>query len=168
MYACSRIPRKFIVCNKRVYTLDISLSIGSTANYAGDGPTTTTQAVDLNGFTVTKIALRYYIVTKNHHILGIKFPNNSIKIGDEVISLNDMYCEHIRNVRKYIERTKIHTIKLRSITTQQIYTETMHVQRGTEDSRQQTTNTTNTSGTTGYTTTPKRRREEGKISHINI
>jgi len=164
IYAFTKIPKTFFENNKEVYTLEISLSIGSTANYAGDGPTTTAQNVDLNGFTVTKIALRYYIVTKNHHILGIKFPNNSIKIGDEVISLNDMYCEHIRNVRKYIEMTHIHSIKLGSITTQQIYTESMHVQGGTENTGQQTLNTTNTTQTT---TVPKRRRDEGKRFNIN-
>jgi len=116
-----------------IHFMDISLTIGSGANFAGDGHPNNTNTKIQNGFRVCKIALRYYVSEKNHCILGLKFPNNSIKIGDEVISLNDKYCEHIRNVRKYIETIDIRTITLRSTTTQYIYTERMRDQLTAEE-----------------------------------
>jgi len=55
--------------------------------------------------------------------LNIRFPNNNIRLRDEVISLNDIYCEHIRNVTKFIETTHIYKICLKHSLTQIVYTE---------------------------------------------
>jgi len=55
--------------------------------------------------------------------LNAIFLNNSIRIGDEVMKLNEIYCEHIGNVAKYIETTQLRSISLRNTLTQNCYTE---------------------------------------------
>ena len=79
---------------------DISLLIGSSSNYAGDGPINRTNSLQLNGFKIVKIMPRFHISEINAELLSIKFPNNIINIGDEVVKLNNMYCEHIGNITK--------------------------------------------------------------------
>jgi len=108
--------------NKR-YHVDISLLVGSTANYAGDGPTVRSDSMLLNGLKIQKISMRYFVADINVYVLRAIFPNNNVKLGDEVISLNDIYCEHIRNVTKFIETTQISKICLKSALTQILYTE---------------------------------------------
>jgi len=93
---------------------EISLLIGSSSNYAGDGPKTRINSLDLNGIKIVKSSLRYYITEINKYILDSIFPNNNINIGDEVIQLNYVYCEHIGNVTKYTETNEIRHIQLRS------------------------------------------------------
>jgi len=92
---------------------DISLLIGSTANYAGDGPVTRTNSLEVNGFIITRINLRFYVTEINRNVLDTIFPVSSICIGDEVMKLNDIYCEHIRNVTKYLETSQIRCITLK-------------------------------------------------------
>ena len=94
--------------------LNISLLIGCSSNYAGDGPVTRTDSLQLNGFKIARIMLRYHISEINTELLSYIFSNNNINIGDEVIQLNNLYCEHIGNVTKYIESTIIHNIQIRS------------------------------------------------------
>jgi len=91
---------------------EISLLIGSTANFAGDGPRRV-DSLELNGFKIWKNSLRFYITELNENLLRAKFSNNSIQVGDEVLKLNGFYCEHLRNVTKYVETTIIHSMQLR-------------------------------------------------------
>ena len=105
---------------------DISLLIGSGANYAGDGPTKRINSLHLNGFKIKKTDSRFYIEEINDAVLFTKYNTNAIHVGDEVIKLNDVYCEHIGNVRKYIETTKITMIYLRNKDSGICYAETMH------------------------------------------
>jgi len=100
---------------------DISLLIGSSSNYAGDGPKVRINSLELNGFKVEKSIFRYFVKEKNNYVLTSKFPGNSINIGDEIIQLNNLYCEHIGNVFKYIETTDIQHIQIKCKTTEQQY-----------------------------------------------
>jgi len=106
--------------------IEISLSIGSNANYAGDGPTARTNSLELNGFVISKFMHRYYIVQVNATVLRIKFPNNVINIGDEVIKVNDMYCEHVRNIKKLTETEQVRTIILKKGFGENRYTVTIN------------------------------------------
>ena len=100
--------------NIQLRLLDISLLIGCSSNYAGDGPVTRTDSLQLNGFKIARIMLKYHISEINAELLRYIFSNNNINIGDEVVQLNNLYCEHIGNVTKYIESTIIHNIQIRS------------------------------------------------------
>jgi len=106
-----------------VFYIDISLLIGSTSNYAGDGPTERVNSLDFNGFKVSKNGFRYYITHINETVLQTRFPHNNIHVGDEAIQLNGMYCQHIQNVAKYIETTDVNCISLKSTSTQIFFTE---------------------------------------------
>jgi len=109
-----------------VHYIEISLSIGSKANYTGDGPTARTNSLELNGFVISKFMHRYYIVQVNANVLRNKFPNNAINIGDEVIKINDMYCEHVRNIKKLIETEQVRTIMLKKGFGENRYTVTIN------------------------------------------
>ena len=108
---------------------DISLLIGSCANYAGDGPTKRINSLQLNGFKILKTGSRFYIDEINDAVLLTKYNTNAIHVGDEVIKLNDVYCEHIGNVRKYIETTQITKIYLRNKVSGICYTQSMQDDR---------------------------------------
>jgi len=69
---------------------DISLLKGSAANYGGDGPTRRYGSLILNGLHIVKIACRYYV-----DVFRNRFPHSAIKVGDEVIKINQFYCEHL-------------------------------------------------------------------------
>ena len=101
--------------------LDISLLIGCSSNNAGDGPVTRRDSLQLNGFKIARIMLRYHISEINVELLSYIFSYNNINIGDEVVQLNILYCEHIGNGTKYIESTIIHNIQIRSSITGCIY-----------------------------------------------
>jgi len=72
---------------------------------------------DVNGIKILKTtsnsARRFFIGEVNETTLEKRIPNNSIDVGDEVIQINNSYCEHIGNVSKYIETTHIKTIQLK-------------------------------------------------------
>ena len=106
------------------FTCDISLLIGSKANVAGDGPKVRINSLELNGFKIRCVKFRYYISEINEVVLREHFADNHIQIGDEVIKVNNEYCEHLRNVTKYIETTSVHCIHLRHVRTGEYYTET--------------------------------------------
>jgi len=103
--------------------IEISLLIGSTANYAGDGPTRKDNCLSLNGIYIIKRSTRYHIEDINQDVLRRKFANCSININDEVIKVNQFYCEHLGNVAKYIERTPVRYLQLRNVITGQTYSE---------------------------------------------
>jgi len=109
-----------------VFYIEISLLIGSSANFAGDGPMTRTNSLELNGLVISKIRLRYYVVQINANVLTMKFPNTVISIGDEVIKINDVYCEHIGNITKLIETKKIRSIMIRKGFGANTFTVTIH------------------------------------------
>jgi len=104
----------------------VSLLKGSSANYAGDGPTRRYGCLNLNGIYVVKISSRYYVEEIYHNVIMDRFPSNSIKIGDEVIKVNQFYCEHLGNVSKYIEKTHIRYLELKSKLTGENYYEESH------------------------------------------
>jgi len=85
---------------------EITLLIGSVANYAGDGPRTRISSLELNGIEISKFAQRFYVNQINVTVLRNKFPNDAINIGDEVVKINDSYCEHIRNIKNSQKPTK--------------------------------------------------------------
>ena len=58
---------------------------------------------------------RFFVVEVNEVTLQKKGASNNVEVGDEVIQVNNLYCEHIRNVTKYIETTHISSIKLRKL-----------------------------------------------------
>ena len=82
-------------------------------------------SLQLNGFKVQCVESRYYISEVNDDVLREHFPENHIHIGDEVIKLNNEYCEHLRNVTKYIETTRVESLNLRSAATGEQYGETI-------------------------------------------
>ena len=104
---------------------NISLLIGSKANYAGDGPKRIENSFYGNGFKICCMESRYYISEVDENILAWNYPCNDIQIGDEVIKLNDTPCENLQNVQKYIKNNEIQCLNLRSIRTNQYYTERM-------------------------------------------
>ena len=92
----------------------ISLLIGSSSNYAGDGPTRRYNCLRLNGFYVEKRQGRFYVDEMFDDVLWNKFHAYAIKVGDEVIQLNNIYCEHLGTVAKYMGNYRIKSIQLRS------------------------------------------------------
>ena len=92
---------------------------------AGDGPKKRINSLLLNGFKIQCTKSRYYISEVNDNVLREHFPENHIHIGDEVIKLNNEYCEHLRNVTKYIETTRVESLNLRNVGTGEDYTESM-------------------------------------------
>ena len=42
-----------------------------------------------------------------------KFRTHGIKVGDEVIQVNNIYCEHLGAVAKYVESNRIKNIQLK-------------------------------------------------------
>jgi len=103
--------------------IEISLLIGSTANYAGDGPTRKYNCLTLNGIHIIKRSSRYHVEDINQDVLREKFANCSININDEVIKVNEYYCEHLGNVAKYIEKTPVRYLQLRNAITGRTYSE---------------------------------------------
>jgi hypothetical protein len=95
--------------------VDVSLLIGSSANYAGDGPSRQERSRRLNGISALRSHANYHVATIDEDILRAKFPENDIRVGDEIIKINDMYCESFRNVQSYIENNSIRNITLRNI-----------------------------------------------------
>jgi len=93
---------------------EISRQIGSTANYAGDGPPKRFNSLNINGLKICKVGSRFHVADVNQHVLRSKFTNHIIHIGDEIIKLNEMYSEHLGNVTKYIESTQIQSMQLRN------------------------------------------------------
>ena len=81
-------------------------------------------SLHFNGIKIRCIESRYHISEINDDVLREHFPHNRIHIGDEVIKLNNEYCEHLRNVMKYIETTRIQSLNLRSARTGEDYAET--------------------------------------------
>ena len=82
-------------------------------------------SLHFNGISMRCIESRYHISEINDDVLREHFPHNRIHIGDEVIKLNNEYCEHLRNVMKYIETTRIQSLNLRSARTGEDYAESM-------------------------------------------
>lgn len=70
-------------------------------------------SLNVNGIKILKVASRFYVSEINEAILTKKIPTENIAVGDEVIQINNLYCEHIRNVCKYIETTHISSIQLK-------------------------------------------------------
>ena len=82
-------------------------------------------SLHLNGFKIHRVEFRYYISEINEDVLREHFPHNHIQVGDEVIKVNNEYCEHLSNITKYIETTRIQSLNLMSVTTREYYTEIM-------------------------------------------
>ena len=103
--------------NKFVFSqyFEVSLLVGSQANYAGDGPSRQDRSRRLNGISAIRSNFNYYVATIDENILSAKFPGNDIRIGDEIIKINDMYCESFRNIQSYIENNSVRNITLRNI-----------------------------------------------------
>ena len=104
-------------------TFDMKLS-SSVTNSAKCRPGIRANSLELNGFKIRCVKFRYYISEINEEVLRQHFADNHIQIGDEVIKVNNEYCEHLRNVTKYIETTSVHCIHLRHVRTGEYYTET--------------------------------------------
>jgi len=101
----------------KMFYQEISLLIGSSSNFAGDGPKTRVNSLELNGVKIVKTLLKYYVAEVRIAIFRKLFPHDSIQVGDEVIQLNNTYCEHIGNVSKYSETNNIYHIQIRNKTT---------------------------------------------------
>jgi len=82
--------------------------------------------LELNGLVISKFRQRYYVVQINSNVLNSKFPNTVINIGDEVVKINDIYCEHIGNITKLIETEKIRSVMLRKGFGENAYTVTIN------------------------------------------
>ena len=119
-------------------------------------PRKISNSIHLNGFDICCIKSRYYISEIDENILALNFPSHSITIGDEVIKVNDTYCEHLRFVKKYIGSTKILSLNMRSITTNQYYTVTMT--RGMNENCNEATITTNAISLPSLNSTANRER----------
>lgn len=101
---------------KYFFVFDISRLIGSAANYAGDGPT--------KRYGIIKVSSRYYVDEIYDNIFRNRFPLSAIKVGDEVIKINQFYCEHLGHLSKYIEKTPItHIIQMISKVTGECFVE---------------------------------------------
>jgi len=114
---CAYIPIKLTL------PCDISRLLGCAANYAGDGPTRRYGILQLNGIHIVKIPPRFYVDQIYQDVFSNRFPQSAIKVGDEVIKINQFYCEHLGNVSKYIEKTLVTSIQLRSKATGELFTE---------------------------------------------
>ena len=68
----------------------------------------------LNGLYIEKRQGKFYVDEIHDEVLRNKFSNYAIKVGDEVIQLNGIYCEHMGAVTKYVENNRIKNIQLRN------------------------------------------------------
>jgi len=102
---------------------EISRLIGSGANYAGDGPTRRYGSLNLNGIHITKIASKYYVDEIYGAVFRDRYPRSAIKVGDEVIKINRIYCEHLGHVGKYIEKTPIKLLQMKTKLTGEYFVE---------------------------------------------
>jgi len=75
----------------------------------------------LNGLYVVKKSFRYFVEEIYDAVFRDKFPNSRMKVGDEVIKINQFYCEHLGNVEKYIEKTAIRSLQMISTLTGEVY-----------------------------------------------
>jgi len=80
---------------------------------ADAGVTKRFNSLNVNGIKILKSASRFYVSEINEAILTEKMPTEDIVVGDEVIQINNLFCEHIRNVSKYIETNHISSIQLK-------------------------------------------------------
>jgi len=75
----------------------------------------------LNGLYVSKQSFRYFVEEINETVFRNKFRDSPIQIGDEVIKVNNLYCEHLGNVGKYLETTNISSLQMISKVTGEVY-----------------------------------------------
>ena len=69
----------------------------------------------LNGLYIEKRQGKFYVDEIHDEVLRNKFSIYAIKVGDEVIQLNGINCEHMGAVTKYVEKNSIKNIQLRSM-----------------------------------------------------
>ena len=74
----------------------------------------TYRTLRLNGLHIEKRQGKFYVNEICEEVLSSKFRSSSIEVGDEVIQLNTVYCEHLGAVTNYVEKNRIKNIQLRS------------------------------------------------------
>jgi len=72
-------------------------------------------------FIHSEKSFRYFVDEIHDTIFINKFPHSRVKVGDEVIKINEFYCQHLGNVGKYIENTAINYLQVISSVTGEVY-----------------------------------------------
>ena len=86
------------------------------------------KTLKLNGLHIAKKQTKFFIDEIYDDVLRKKFQAYRIKVGDEVIVINNIYCEHLRTVTKYVETNCIKNMRLKCKYSGLYYSEEEHIQ----------------------------------------